>query len=67
MVRRMRTFEVTSGMSCGTVLVVAAFANSSTTPLPGMPLWPGTQVGVVGPVVFSSRWLIYWGRVGRSE
>ncbi len=35
-VRRMRAFAV-----------AAAFANSSAASLPGMPLWPGTQMRLV--------------------
>ncbi len=37
------------------VVVAAAFANSSATSFPGMPLWSGTQIRVVGPFLLSSR------------
>ncbi len=55
-------FAVASEMSRGavSVAVAAAFTNSSAALLPGMPLWPGTQMWVVGPSLFSSRWRKDW-------
>ncbi len=38
------------------VAVATAFANSSVTSFPGMPLLPGTQMRVVGPSLLPSHW-----------
>ncbi len=61
-VRRMRAFAVANEMGRGgvSVVVAAAFANSSVASLPGMPLRLGTQIRVVGPSLLSSRWRIDW-------
>ncbi len=59
---QMRAFAVANEMGRGGVLVAvaAAFANLSAASLPGMLLWPGTQIRVVEPSLLSSRWRIDW-------
>ncbi len=58
MVCRMTAFTVANAKGHGgmSVVVAAAFANSSTVPLPGMPLCPETQMRMVGPFLSSSDW-----------
>ncbi len=61
-VRRMRAFAVANELGRGgvSVAVAAAFANSSAAWLPGMPLWPGTEMRGVGPSLLSSHGRIDW-------
>ncbi len=56
MVCRMTAFTVEDEKGNGgmSVVVAAAFANSSAISLPSMPLCPGAQMRMVGPFLLSS-------------
>ncbi len=54
-VRQIRAFVVVIEMDRGgmSVVAAAAFAISSAVSLPGVSLWPGTQMRMLGPLPLS--------------